>query len=256
MGVIFLIVPLLLVPFLGRGFLSTYCVTVLEDAGLEYNISPCDDCGLLFQHWDDGIINVSLGDHCLMFDQTLIYWCDFNPRNFSMELHQVGSNLTIIAQYADDGLVTDCLCPVKISGIITPLEIANYTLTFKLEITVYDLFRFTLPNGTTSEPTGEPISFRSSTLAIIAIEIPSTTTLSTTIYPSNPSTVTTSTNTSIPTSSDDKPFSSGFEFFPLFLVLTLVSLVICRKRSFKCETSIIGNGVQQKSKAKLFCTKR
>jgi hypothetical protein len=58
-----------------------------------------------------------------------------------------------------------------------------------------------------------------------------TSTLSTTIYPSNPSTVTTSTNTSVPTSSSDEPFSSGFDFLPLFLVIAIVSLVICRKRS-------------------------
>ena len=231
MGVIFLTVPLLLAPFLGRGFFSTSRVTVLEDAELEYYISPCDDCGQLLPGWDDSVINVSLGDHGLVFDQVLIYYCDFNPLNFTMELHQVGSNLTIIAQYADDGLVTDCLCPVNISGVISPLEAANYTLTFKLEITVYDLFRFPLPYGTTSEPTGEPISFRSSTLAIIAIEIPSTTTFSSTIYPSNPSTATTSTNTSISTFSDYEPFSSCFEFLPLFLVLAFVSLVICRKGS-------------------------
>ena len=219
-GVIFLTVPLLLAPFLGSGFLSTYRVILFEDAELEYNISACDDYGLLLPHWDDGVINVSLGDHGLVFDQTLIYYCDFNPSNFTMELHQVGSNLTIIEQYADDGLVTDCLCPVKISGIISPLEEANYTLTFKLEITVYDLFRFTLPHENTSEPTGKPISFDSSTLAIIAIEIPSTKTISTT-----------SINTSIPKSSDDAPFSSGFKSLPLILVMAIVSLVICRKRS-------------------------
>jgi hypothetical protein len=233
LGVFFL--PVIFLFLVMYSILSPSCAIVLDNPTLEYSISPCDDCGLLLPHWSDGEINVSHWEQGLVFNQVLIYWCDFNPCNFTMQFQQEGVNITIIEQYADDGIVTDCLCPVKISGHLSPLAVGNYTITFKFEVTVYDLFRFTLPNGTSSEPTGEPISFRSSTLASIPIEIPLIPTSSPTSFPSNSSPGTHSSTFSVPTSSDTNGFSTRFAFTPLFLTIVVLFLGKCRKRSQKCQ---------------------
>lgn len=149
---------------------------------LEYTVSPCYDCEKL-PDWEDGEITVSVKDRSILFDQILIIWCNFDEQNFILELEQSGSNLTIIERYYATCL-TDCLCPVRITGNISNLPEDLYNLIFTLKMTFYDLFD---PSHVTRQ---------NKTLAVMAIEIFSTSLLSEEQYFS-PSVTLTSTTTTV-----------------------------------------------------------
>ena len=103
--------------------IKNYSKVRLED--FQYEVKGCKGDG----YSKNNLVNITVLDNSIEFNQTLITYCNANKDNLKLEYSRQGNTLKI-NEIFESAMVTKCICSVEIKGRISNLEKGVYKIGF------------------------------------------------------------------------------------------------------------------------------